>query len=170
MNGENILPLLARALAPVKRGLSMMLARGVLQRANAGGKLQTVQVSLLADEIKDGVELFEPYGLTSHALPGAETVVGFLGGDRSHGIALVMTDRRHRPTDLAAGEVAVFTHEDADGGHRLHLGNGRAVTLAGDKVEIRADSELVLKIGRSSMSLSDSSITIKSPKIYTQEI
>lgn len=120
-----------KALESVARGLGNLLARAVLTAVPGQGKLQSLQVALLESEAKEGVELFEPYGLTGVALPGAEGLIAFLGGHRTHGVALVQTDRRYRPVDLQPGEVALFNHE----GTRVVLRNG-------GKVEVLAATEV----------------------------
>ncbi|WP_207458660.1 phage baseplate assembly protein V [Azospirillum sp. SYSU D00513] len=131
--------------APLKRGLDMMLARAVLT-AVSSGKMQVVQVNILAGETKDGVEHFEPYGWTSHPLPGAEAVVGFVGGDRSHGMAVVIADRRHRPSDLKPGEVCV--HDDLKQEVRLTRegivikGAGLPITIE-DTPKVRMETPLL---------------------------
>jgi len=130
--------------APLARGLQMLLARAVLTAVNSG-KMQVVQVTLLAGEAKDGVEHFEPYGFTSHPKAGAEAVVGFVGGDRSHGMALIIADRRFRPTDLKPGESCL--HDDQ--GQRVHItrdgividGAGKPVTIV-NAPKVRADTPL----------------------------
>ena len=97
-----------KALAPLARRVSNMLARGSVTLSNAAGKLQTLQIALLADEAKDGVEHFEPFGFTSNPKPGAEVLAAFIEGDRSHGIVLVVADRRYRIQNLAPGESALY--------------------------------------------------------------
>lgn len=120
----------------MQRGLGNLLARAVLAGVQQN-RLQSLQLQLLAGEVKDGVELFEPYGLTGHALPGAEAAVAFIDGSRTHGIALVQTDRRYRPVDLAPGEVALFNHE------------GTCVVLRnGGRVEMTAATEVAIQTGR----------------------
>ncbi|WP_188260877.1 phage baseplate assembly protein V [Azospirillum tabaci] len=111
--------------APLKRGIQNMLARGIVTAVGQAGA-QVVQVQLLADEAKDGVEHAEPYGFTAHPLPGATAVVVFVGGDRSHGIAAAVSDARHRPGDLQPGEVCIYTDE-------------------GDEIRIKRGGELVIK-------------------------
>ncbi|MAL91363.1 MAG: hypothetical protein CMK94_07535 [Pseudomonas sp.] len=119
----------------MQRGLGNLLARAVLAGVQQN-RLQSLQLQLLAGEVKDGVELFEPYGLTGHALPGAEAAVAFIDGSRTHGIALVQTDRRYRPVDLAPGEVALFNHE----GTCVVLRNGgRVEMIAATEVAIQTD-------------------------------
>ncbi|MCW8156634.1 phage baseplate assembly protein V [Stutzerimonas stutzeri] len=120
----------------MERGLGNLLARAVLAGVQQN-RLQSLQLQLLAGEVKDGVELFEPYGLTGHALPGAEAAVAFIDGSRTHGIALVQTDRRYRPVDLAPGEVALFNHE------------GTCVVLRnGGRIEMTAATEVAIQTGR----------------------
>lgn len=108
---------LARLMAPYVRRLSNLLARGKVLAVNAASKMQTLQLGLLAGERKDGVEHFEPYGFTSCPLPGAEHVTVFMDGDRSHGITIVVADRRYRLIGLQPGEAAL--HDDQ--GQKVHL-------------------------------------------------
>lgn len=94
-----------------------MLARGVVRTVNAAGKMQILQLGMLAGETKDRLEHVEPYGFTSHPKSGAEAVAVFLDGDRGHGLVLVVADRRFRLAGLAAGEMAI--HDDQ--GQKVHL-------------------------------------------------
>jgi phage baseplate assembly protein V len=115
---------LANLLRPFASRLGNMLARGKLAAVNAGGKMQALQLQLLGGEVKDRLEHFEPYGFTSHPNPGsAEAAVAFLDGDRSHGIVLVVADRKYRMSGFAQGEVAI--HDDQ--GQSVHLTRGGIV-------------------------------------------
>ena len=117
-----------KMIAPYARRISNMLARGTLAAVNAASKMQGLQLRLLAGEVKDNVEHFEPYGFTSNPKGGAEAVAVFLDGDRSHGIAIVVADRRYRLTGLQTGEVAL--HDDQ--GQKVHLTrNGIVIDGAG---------------------------------------
>ena len=100
--------LIAKMLAPLARRVSNLVARGVVSAVNAGLKGQAVQVKLLSGEMKDAVEHMEPYGYTANAHGGAECVSVFLDGDRSHGLVLVVADRRYRLQGLQSGEVAIY--------------------------------------------------------------
>ena len=79
--------------------------------------MRSVQVRLLADEVRDDLEHVEPYGFTSEPLPEAEAFTLFFDGDRSHGIVFTIADRRYRLKPLKAGEVAIFD----DLGQKVHL-------------------------------------------------
>lgn len=117
-----------------------MLARGMVVIANAGRKLQTLQLRLTAREVKDSVEHFEHYGFTSNPMEGAEALVAFLGGDRSHGVAFMVTDRRVRLQGLEPGEVAIFTHE----GQALVLKNGKIAELTTGTFRVNAETLIEL--------------------------
>lgn len=120
-------------LAPLARRLGNMIARGAVAAANAATKMQTLQLRLMEGETKDGVEHFEPFGFTSKPLPGAEHVTVFVDGDRSHGITIVVADRRFRLQGLAEGEAALH---DAFG-NKIHLqADGTLAIVASAKVQI----------------------------------
>lgn len=95
-------------IAPLQRRILLMLARGVVQSVSAGG-LQKIQMTGLADEVLDGLEHLEPYGFTSKPKAGAEALALFMGGNRDHGVVVMIADRRTRPQGLAAGDVALWT-------------------------------------------------------------
>lgn len=117
------------------RRVMMALARAVVRRVAADGGMQVLQLGLMADETKDGVEHFEPYGFTSHPRAGAEAAVLFLGGNRDHGIAVVVADRRYRIRGLESGEVAI--HDDQ--GQSIVLKRDGIVVTA-PKVTVDADT------------------------------
>lgn len=124
---------LAKLLGPMSRRLGNMLARGVVSAVNASTKMQTLQLRLMADETKDSVEHFEPYGFTSKPLAGAEHITLFMDGDRSHGVTLVVADRRYRLTTLQDGEVALH---DAYGNKAHFKKDGTLDLVATTKVQI----------------------------------
>lgn len=86
------------------------MARGVVSAADGTKKMRTVQVRLLADEVRDDLEHVEPYGFTSEPLGDEqpEAFALFFGGDRSHGVVFCVADRRYRLRNLKPGEVALY--------------------------------------------------------------
>lgn len=127
-----------------------MLARGTVVLANAGKKMQSLQIRLTAGELKDGVEHFEPYGFTSNPLAGAEVLTAFLGGDRSHAVVVVASDRRYRISEVAPGEVVIFTDE----GDKVHFKRGQVIDIETQTLNIKAgtsvnfDTPLITQTGR----------------------
>lgn len=118
--------------------LKSMMARGTVVLAAAEKMMQTLQVRLTAGELKDNVEHFEPYGLTSNPLPGAEVLTLFLGGDRSNAVVVVASDRRYRIKELAPGEVAIYTDE----GDKVHFKRGRVIDVETETLNIKATSSV----------------------------
>ncbi|SAL20797.1 phage baseplate assembly protein V [Caballeronia cordobensis] len=116
---------------PITRRIQNMLARGTVALANASTKMQSLQLNLLADETADNVEHFEPYGFTSRPRAGAEAVAVFLDGDRSHGITVVVADRRYRLTGLGDGDVA------------LHDDKGQSIVLGADGITITGNVKVI---------------------------
>lgn len=119
--------LINRLIAPLKTRIANLVARAVVQLANDSGKLQVLQLDVGADETRDGLERFQEYGLTSVPLAGAEAVVLFVGGRRDHGLVVAVDDRRHRPSGLQPGEVAVYN----SGGARVLLKADGTVEVTG---------------------------------------
>ncbi|MBS7546253.1 phage baseplate assembly protein V [Ancylobacter oerskovii] len=112
-----------------RRRASQTMARGVISRTNSGRKMQEVDIRLLADENKSGVEHWEPYGITAAPHEGAEALVAFPTGKRSHAVVIAVGDRRYRLKGLQGGEVALYD----DQGQKLLLGrDGIAIVSAGD--------------------------------------
>ena len=114
--------------------LNRMLVRGTVVLVDSARKLQALQMRLTAGEVKDGLEHFEPYGFTSNPLAGAEGIAAFIGGDRSHGVLLVVADRRYRIQGMAPGEVAIYTDEGA----KIHLKRGRIIDIEADVINFKA--------------------------------
>lgn len=111
-------------------------ARGVVALVDAGRKLQSLQMRLTADEVKDGMEHFEPYGFTSNPHPGSEGLAAFLGGDRSHGVVICVSDRRFRLQGLQSGEVALHTDE----GDVMHFKRGRVIEVQTATFKVKAET------------------------------
>ena len=99
---------LARLLAPLQRRISNMIARGVVSKVDDAQDVQGMQLDLLTDETRDGIERFQNYGFTSKPMEGAEAVVVFVDGRRDNGLVIAVDDRRYRVVSLEDGEVAIY--------------------------------------------------------------
>ena len=127
-----------------------ILARGLVALGNSASKLQSLQLRLLAGEVKDNVEHLEPYGFTACPLEGSEALAGFIGGDRSHAVVIVVADRRFRLQGLKSGEVALYTDE----GDFIHFKRDRIIDIETVTLNIKAtesvnfDTPLISTTGR----------------------
>lgn len=113
-------------------------SRATVHRTDPDPKMQGLQVEVLKDEVRDDVEHFEPYGLTSHpkeadGSQGPEAIVIELGS-ADHTVAVVVGDRRYRLTGLDEGEVALYD----DLGQVVHLARDHIAieAAAGNSVEV----------------------------------
>lgn len=133
-------PELRRSFSALKQRLSLMVARASLNSTNDGGQMQTAQIGVLEDEVRDDAERFQNYGFTSHPLAGAEAAVVFPNGDRAHGMILAVDDRRYRLKSLAPGEVAIYTDE----GDKVVLKRGRVVEITTETLRVNAATKVEL--------------------------
>lgn len=113
--------------APLARRVRLMVRRGVVKLVYDDPKMQELQLALFNGEIRDGVERWEDYGLTSRPHPGAEALVLALGGESGHSVVVKVGDRRYRVTGLAGGEVCLYD----DQGQRVHLKRGKEIAISG---------------------------------------
>ncbi|EHX32891.1 phage baseplate assembly V family protein [Escherichia coli DEC12C] len=88
--------------------LRNLISRAVITVVDSARKCQSVGLKMIAGDQKQHVEHLEPYGFTSAAQNGAEGVALFPAGDRSHGVVVVVSDRRYRLKGLKRGEVALY--------------------------------------------------------------
>jgi len=110
------------------------LERGTITFVSSSKKMQTVQARRSAGVGKNDIEHFEPYGLTSHPPENSEAIIGFMDGDASHGVALVIANRSVRIKNLQPGEVAIFTDE----GDSLVLKRGNIAELTTKTFRVNA--------------------------------
>lgn len=122
-----------RLLGPLNRALRLLVGRAIVQLVSDGQGLQGLQLVLLADEVRDGVERFQNYGFTSHPHPGAEALAVCVAGSRDHAVVVAVDDRRYRLASLSEGEVAIYTDE----GDKVVLKRGGVIEVtAATKVRL----------------------------------
>jgi len=154
---------MANPMSGMGRALSNLLARAVVRGLNTATKCQMLQVVMAGGEGKSDIEHMEPYGFTAAPLMGAEAVAAYFDGDRSHGVVLVVADRRFRIKGLQSGEVAVYD----DQGQSVTLtragiivdGAGKPITFtnatkARFEMDIEATGEIKDKCDSSGLTMS----------------
>lgn len=110
------------------------------------GRRMLVQVQMLNGEVKDGVELILPYGMS--AIPNAgDVLVLTVGGTRDHMVAIAVDDSARRIRDLVAGEFGF-----SDGGQqivfrtdRLDVGSKNPILVISDADVKVVGAAIVLK-------------------------
>lgn len=141
---------LSRFLGSSLRALDNLLARAVIHLVAAAGPTQQLQAEISAGEVKEDLDLLEPYGFTAQPLPGAVAVCVFMGGERDNGAAILVHDQDKRPRTLAPGDVALYTDQDdpaaaaQDAHHRLQFGRDRSVTLRAKRLDIQCGTQRLI--------------------------
>lgn len=124
--------------------LRLVVARAVLGLVNDATKLQALQVTLQEGVVRDKVERFQNYGLTSVPLAGAEGVALSVGASTDHTVVIAVDDRRYRLKGLQAGEVALYD----DVGHKVYLTrDGIVIDGAGQLVKMQNLTKLRVEAG-----------------------
>lgn len=109
--------LIYKMLLPLSRRLRLMVSRAIITAINDAGKIQSAQVKLFDGEIRDGVEVLQPYGLSSRAPGKPEGLYFSVGGDRDHGVMICIADRQFRFKLQKDGEICLYD----DLGQKVHL-------------------------------------------------
>lgn len=94
-----------------------LVLRGVVHLVDSALRMQEAQLEVDEDDVRDDVEVWEPYGFTAAPLDGAEGLAAAAGASADHTVLLCVADRRYRPVDLASGEVALYDNA----GHEVRL-------------------------------------------------
>lgn len=154
---------IAKATAPGRRRTLLGFARGVIRRIYDAPKAQELQIEAFDGEVLPNPERFQEYGFSSVPLEGAEVAIGFVTGDRSHGIVVAVEDRPRRPRRQPAGSVCLYTQEDdpeaqpEDAAARL--------ALVDDTLVVRFAGKIDLKVGDSQILIEPSGITITAARV-----
>lgn len=114
--------------------LRTLVTRGRVMSAALNPKRPLIQLSGLAGEVKNQVELFMPMGMSVYPTGNEDILLLQVGGSRSHLVALFADNPALRIPDLQPGE---FGHRDS---------NGQQVVFRKDHLEITSPLKLVVKI------------------------
>jgi phage gp45-like len=98
---------LLRWITPLKNRVMLMLARFVLTGLDDSTDYQVAQIRTGDKEVLGGLLRLQNFGFTSRPKPGGAGIAGFIGGNRDHGVVLVLDDGRYR-VRLQEGEAAVY--------------------------------------------------------------
>lgn len=121
-----------KLLNPLRRQISILLGRALLEAIDDSKKMQLLKVSILKDELKDKVERIQNYGFTSVPLPGGEVLVGCIGGSKDQMIVIAADNSSIRKKDLSSGDSCVYR----DGGDYI--------LLSSDSIKIYSSKKIIL--------------------------
>ncbi len=125
-----------------------MITRGVVSLADSDTMMQALQVKGVGGLPLESVEHWEPYGFTATPHEGAEALLLAAGGRVGHKVAVAVADRRYRPRELKAGEVAMFNSAGDlfifRDGRLCELTVGTKVTITAPEVVVAASTKVTL--------------------------
>jgi len=112
--------------------------RGRLKRINTAPGVSMVQCVGVNGEVLPDLELMQQYGWTSHPLGDTQAVVLPLGSKTSQGVIIATENSQYRIKQLAAGEVAIYSHN----GDSVVLKNGRVIEITTETLVINATTKI----------------------------
>lgn len=122
--------------------------RGVIQTLDSADSIQKAQVSGLADELLQEVEVVQQFGFTSHPPAGSQAVVIPIGGESSHSVVIGTENASFRIKGLGSGEVAIYDQS----GSSIVLRAGRVVAIDCDTFTLNCNNFQVSASGGASFS------------------
>ena len=112
--------------------------RGTLNLVKSADNIQKAQVSGLADETLQDVELMQQFGLTSVPPAGTQVVVLPMGAETTHSIVIATENGSFRVKNLKSGETAVYD----ESGSTIILKQGRLIEIDCDILKITASTKV----------------------------
>jgi phage baseplate assembly protein V len=89
--------------------IEMLLVKALVSVVDDTNDIQLVKFTSLADDTEDGIERLQNYGMSSVPPKGGEMMVGYLNGNRDHGVVLVIDSGVYRPRGLNDGEAVFYS-------------------------------------------------------------
>jgi len=120
-----MLQMVKKMLEPLQRRVMSMIAPAIITGVDDSKAIQTLQIQLGKNEVREGVNRVQQYGFSSHPFAQSECAVMFVGGNRDHGLVIAVDDSRYRLKSIAQGEVALYTDE----GDVIHLKRGGQIEI-----------------------------------------
>lgn len=108
--------------------------RGVLNSTNSGAEIQRHQVSGVADETLQDVEIYQHFGLTSNPPAGTKVIVVPIGGLTGHSVIIATENGSFRVKELSPGEVALYSSH----GSTLIMKEGNIIDVDAEEINFRA--------------------------------
>ncbi len=108
--------------------------RGVLNSSNSSAEIQRHQVSGVADETLQDVEIYQQFGLTSNPPAGTKVIVVPLGGLTGHSVIIATENGNFRVKELSPGEVALYSSH----GSTLIMKEGNIIDVDAKEINLAA--------------------------------
>jgi len=132
-----LLEMVNKLMMPIKRGISVMIAKALITSVTDGNKtIQLVQVDLGNNQAASDIERVQNFGFSSHPKNLAQAIVLALAGNRDHMVVIAVDDSNFRP-GVAKGDSVVYNSDDMRielKGEEILLGKGEQTLVPLDGV------------------------------------
>jgi phage baseplate assembly protein V len=115
--------------------IQMMFSKGLVASVDDTDEIQLLKTLGLEGETQEGLERLQPYGFTSNPPQQSGCFIGFLSGNRDHGVVLNVDAGTHRKTGLKSGEVSVYSRY----GSSVDLKTSNTVDVIANTVNLGAN-------------------------------
>lgn len=139
---KDIQKVIREMVKPLQNRVLLMVGRGILMAITDTSKIQQVQLTLLADEVKDQVESFAHFGFTSNPPPNTEALMLSVGGSRDNGVVIATENRESRLKGLEPGESALYNIN----GKYVWIKKDDSIHLLLSKLKIQNDSHEMVAV------------------------
>lgn len=152
----------------LKNKIFLLIARGVLASIdNTSAQAQKIQTIMLDGDTISEVERYQPYGIETYpVIANSETVNLFVNGNRNsnRAINIVVTNRGLRPTDLASGDVCMYS-KDSNNSNQNRI----TIKPITNEIEIKTADNRKIVLNTTKMEYTDNdnnTITAQAGKLY----
>lgn len=118
-----------------------LFQRAQVRRVSYQDKVRYLQMIGEGGQPLSDIEHLEPFGFTSHPLPGAESIALAFNGNGSHAVALMVGDKRFA-VQITEGECAIYNQH----GDKVHIKNDRSISVDA-AIKVQLNTPLVECLG-----------------------
>ena len=140
MRIEDVVKIISKTIAPLKRKILLSVAHGIIEATKDDGDLQFIQATYLEGETKNDVRKMHHFGFSSHAPKGSECIAVSVAGNREASVVIATENREFRFKNLGEGEVAIYSKD----GDYIHLKDGNAIDIKTKTLTIDAENEVTV--------------------------
>lgn len=140
MTIDDIVKVISRAIAPLKRKILLSVAHGLIEATKDDGDLQFIQATYLEGETKNDVRKMHHFGFSSHAPVGSECIAVSVAGNREASVIIATENREFRFKALNDGEVAIYSKE----GDFIHLKQNNEIEISTKTLIVNATDEVTV--------------------------
>lgn len=142
MNIAEIKKAVKEVVGTIQNKVLLLVGRGLILAIDDSKGIQKLQITLLADEVKDQVESFGHFGFTSNPPVKTECIMVSVGGSRDNGVVIATENRELRLKNLAPGESALYNKN----GKYVWIKANNNVEMLLSKLKIQNDSNEMVAV------------------------